>query len=306
MSIIVLAHRGYRYDRFPERYPNSPHENTVEAFKFALTHCMGLETDVIQSKQKTLYLTHDTLFSDRVYYEMKVHLDPASREIIDDRFIFQLDDADIARLRMVDGSKMAKLDDLFALMPDYPDRLINLELKGPNVNDMTIKAVEKAIDNKQITADQFILSSFNLPAVRDMRGKVGDKYKIGAIFAMNWQTKTPMFPQWPGASQDAFYTPFKLDENILQNPDLIASNPDYFIIEYGTLTEEGLKAIDAFNPKAKIILWPFEEKHPDDDLFIVDVIKKFADSGKIYAVMSDFPDILQKKLEKRGLTEPVK
>jgi glycerophosphoryl diester phosphodiesterase len=305
MSILVLAHRGYRYDRFPEKYPNSPHENTVEAFKFALTHCMGLETDVILSKQKTIHLTHDTLFSDRVYYELKVHLDPSTHHIVGDRFIFQMDDDEIARLRMVDGSQFAKLDDLFALMPDYPDRLINLELKGPNVNEVSILAVEKAIRNNQIKADQIIFSSFNLPAVKAMREKVGKDYKIGAILAMNWQTKTLMFPQWPDAPQDAFYTPFKLEENIMQNADLIAIDPDYFILEYGTLTEAGIEAIDKFNPRAKIILWPYNEKHPDEDRYIVDIIEKFAPSGKIHAVMSDFPDQLQRILEEKGLANPV-
>lgn len=305
MAIKVLAHRGYRYDRFPERYPNSPHENTVEAFKFALMHCMGLETDVILSKQKTIYLTHDTLFSDRVYYELKVHLDPASHSIVGDRFIFQMNDDEIAKLRMVDGSKLAKLDDLLALMPEYPDRILNLELKGPNVNESSLLAVEKAIEKNQIKPEQFIFSSFNLPAVRAMREKTGKKYQIGAILAMNWQTKTIMYPEWPNAPQDAFYTPFKLDENIMENPDLIAINPDYFIIEYGSLTEDGVEAIHKFNPDAKIILWPFNEKHPQEDTFIIDVIEKFAPSGKIYAAMSDFPDILQQKLQEKGLADPV-
>lgn len=305
MDIKVLAHRGFRHDRFPEKYPNAPHENTVKAFDFALKHTTGLETDLILSKQKTPYLTHDTLFTDKVYYELKVHLDEAGKAIVGDRYIFQMDDSEIETLRMLDGQHLPKLDDLFKLMPQYPGRIINLELKGPNTNDVAVAAVEKAIEEKLITADQIIFSGFNLPGLREMREKVGDKYKIGALFAMRTQTANAVYPGWPDAPQDAFYTPFKIEDNILENEDVKAINPDYFNLEYKTLTDEGLHAISQFNPNAQIILWPAGEPHPDDDFAIMNVIEKYADSGKIYAVMSDFPEILQKAMEEKGFSKPV-
>jgi glycerophosphoryl diester phosphodiesterase len=305
MSILVLSHRGYRHNRYLDKYPDAVHENTLKAFHFALEHTMGLETDVILSRQKTIYLTHDTLFTNHVAYELKVHLDEPSKKIVGERFIFQIDDSEIDQLRMVDGQKLAKLDDLFAMMPKYPGRIINLELKGPNTNDVAIAAVEKAVAQNLITSDQIIFSGFNLPGLRDMREKVGDLFKIGALLSLNTQTRTAIYPEWPDAPQDAFYTPFKLEEGIMDNEDLKAINPDYFNLEYKTLSDAGIDAIHKFNPNAKLILWPAGEPHPDEDFYIADIIEKFASTGKIYAVMSDFPELLQKRLEEKGLSKPV-
>jgi glycerophosphoryl diester phosphodiesterase len=305
MDILVLAHRGYRHDRFPKKYPDAAHENTPKAFRFAFKYSSGLETDVILSKQKTIYLTHDTLFDDRVHYELKVHVDEPSKKIIGDRFIFQMDDNEIKQLRMIDGQKFTKLDDLLEMASEYPDRVINLELKGPNTNDAAITAVDKAVEKGLIKPEQIIFSSFNLPALRDLREKVGSKYKIGALLSLKTQTKTAIFPDWPDAPQDAFYTPFKLEEDIMENEDLRAIQPDYFNLEYKTLSDEGVKAIDQFYPNAKIILWPAGEPLPEEDNYVVDIIEKFASTGKIYAVMSDFPELLQKALQEKGLAKPI-
>ena len=305
MDILVLAHRGYRHDRFPEKYPQSGHENSMKAFKFALDKVRGFETDVILSRQQDIYLVHDTLLDGIVHYELKTHLDDTSQQLVGDRFIYQIDTEELSNVKLKDGQALPRLDDAFELVSHYPNSIINLELKGPNTNDVAIAAVEKAIEKKQIVAEQIIFSGFNLPGLRDLRNKVGTKYKIGALFALNTQTKTIMYPQWPDAPQDAFYTPFNLEENILENEDVKAINPDYFNLEYKTLTEEGIKAIDKFNPSAKIILWPAGEPHPDEDFYIMNVIEKFAASGKIYAVMSDFPEILQKAMEEKGLASPI-
>jgi glycerophosphoryl diester phosphodiesterase len=310
MSILVLGHRGYRHDRFPEKYPDAAHENTLKAFEYAFQHYNGLETDIICSKQETIFLTHDTLFTDVIHYEFKTHFDAPSREIIGERYIFQMDDSEIEKLRMIDGSTLPKLAELFTLMKKYPDRIVNLELKAPYTNEVALHAVQQAIAQKLITADQINFSSFNLPQLREFRELAGDQFKIGALFVRNVQIKNPMFPNWPdingkSAPQDAFYLPFILEKNIMQNDDLRAIDPDYFNIEYGTLTMAGVEAIDKFNPQAKIILWPAGEPHPDDDSFIRDIIEKFAPTGKIHAVMSDFPEILQKQLEDKGLADKI-
>lgn len=301
MPFVIWGHRGHQHHRQPEKYPHSACQNSLKALEFPLKNSMGLETDVIQTRNKTPYLAHDTLFIDVVKYELKSHLDSKSQEILNDRFIFELSDDEAFQLYLKDGQKLPMLDDLLNLMPNYPGRTLNLELKGPDTAKAALKAVKTAIAKKLVTEDQVVFSSFNLPELAALRKEVGDAFKIGALFSMKTQTKSKLFPDWPNADQEACYTPFHPTEDVLKLDVLKKIRPDYFHLERNSVNLDDIALIDKYYPKAKVSLWCVGENHPDDKADYIDIIEKLVQTGKIHAVMSDFPEAVQAHCITRGL-----
>ncbi len=298
MSIMVWGHRGHRHHRHPS-YTRPPHENSVAAYAFALRATMGLECDVVQSKQGTPYLIHDTLFDGIVKYEMGHHLDDASRATLGDRLIYQTDDAALGAFRLKDGQPLPRLWDLLAMMPQFPGRVLNLELKGPNTADVAVRTVEKAVQQKLVTPQQIVFSSFNLPALRQLRINTGHRFKIGALFTLVGQPMAQMYPNWPNAEPDAYYIPF--DPSVVERSDVREIEPDFFNLERGSVTLGALNVLEHHYPKAKIILWTAGEPHPTENTLLVDTVAELAWTNRLYAVASDFPEWVQKQLIARGV-----
>ncbi len=298
--MMIWGHRGHRHHRVPERYFQPAYENSLQAYADALSVCAGLECDVVQSSDGTGYLIHDTLFEGIVRYELKTHLDEKSKQIVGNQFIYQMSDKQIADIRLKDGQPLPRLRQLFELMKKYPNRVLNLELKGPHTADMTVRAVERAIQEGFFTPDNIVFSSFNFPALRHLRQQVGTRFKIGALFEPsdneNWNR---MYPSWPNAEQDAYYVP--ISEKNLQRPDLIDIQPDFFNLERSSVTTRNVDAIDRHFPKAKLIVWPAGEQHPDMDQTTLMLAEAVSVTGKLYAVTTDFPEVVQQRLLARGL-----
>lgn len=297
--MMIWGHRGHRHHRVPDKYYQPAYENSLQAYREALTVCMGLECDVIQSRQGTIFLAHDTLFDGMVHYELKVHLDEASKEILGNRFIYQLNDDEISKLRLKDGQPIPQLRQLFEMMPQFPGRVLNLELKGPHTVDITVRAVEKAIQNSLMTPEQIVFSSFNFPALRHLRNQVGTRFKIGVLFSPETARMSQMYPNWPNAEQDAFYMPFS-EENIGRS-DIRDIQPDFFILEQSVLTITNLDLIERSFPDAQIILWPSNDRDPDGNAEYLTLIEKFAPTGKIHAAIMGYPEELSKRLSARGI-----
>ena len=293
MSIMIWGHRGHRHHRY-KQYRNPPHENSVAAYKYALQHTMGLECDVIQSKQGTPYLAHDTLFDGIVKYELKTHLSEESKSLMDNQFVFQLDDSILQKAKLLDGQSLPKLRDLLELMPQFPGRVLNLELKGPNTADVAIRTVEKAIQEKLLTPQQIVFSGYNLPALRHLRVNAGYRFKIGAFFTPTGHALAQMYPNWPNAEQDAYYIPFDL--SIVERNDVREIDPDFFHLERGSVNLGVLNALEHYYPKAKVIIWTAGEPHPDENPVLLNTVADLAWTNRIYAVMSDFPEVIQKRL----------
>ncbi len=298
--MMIWGHRGHRHHRAPDKYFEAAHENSLRAYCETLESCAGLECDVVQSRQGTPYLVHDTLFKGMVHYELKAQLDDASREMAGQRFINQMDDSEIDALRLKDGTALPKLYNLLAVMGGYPDRILNLELKGPNTVDVTIRTVERAVRSGFIAPEQIIFSSFNFPALRHLRGQVGNRYKISAIFEpTDGELLNRMYPSWPNAEQDAFYIP--VNETNLRRVDIIEVQPDFINVEHNTLTTYKLDLFERHFPKAKIILWTISEKHPSEDQDYLQMIERLAAADKLYAAITDFPQEVQKSLLSRKI-----
>lgn len=301
MGLMVWGHRGHRQHRFADRFVDPAFENSLRAYEDTLAQAMGIECDVVQSRQATAYMVHDTAFNEVVEYELKAQLHEKSRVLAGNRFIYQMTDDEIAQLHLRDGQNMPGLKELLALMPRYPGRILNLELKGPHTVDVTVNTVERAIQEGKLTHQQVVFSSFNFPALLDLREKVGSRFKIGALFALQWQDMAQMYANWPNAPQDAWYVPFRVADGVLERSDLRQIAPDFFHLERSTLTHQGFDAIERLFPDAKITVWTAGEAHPDDNTMLLDTVAEFAPTGKIYAVITDFPQLIQTRLKLRGV-----
>lgn len=304
MSLMVWGHRGHRYHRYRQLHPEGPyasaampHENTLAAYQQVLSRTMGFECDVVQSQTGTAFVVHDTLFDGMVQYELRQQLDNNSVAQIGDRFIFQLSNQEIRDLRLKDGQTIPRLQDVLHLFGTYPDRYINLELKGPNVFKTAIRSVERAIYHKMITPEQVLFSSYNIPALRRLRADVGIRFKISLSFMVASQPLAQMYPNWPMAEQEAYYVPFSVEA--LQRPDMVDIQPDFFNIDVTSMQIETLESIYFFYPKAKIILWCSGEMPPAIDTRLVDMAQIYAQTGKIFAVISDYPMDVQEELRQR-------
>lgn len=306
MSLMVWGHRGHRYHRYSQNHADAnaapvdmPHENTLAAYQQVLSRTMGFECDVVQSRSKTPYLVHDTLFDGMVQYQLRQQLDEAGIERVGDRFIFQLNDDEIRELRLKDGQTIPVLQEVLELFKPYTDRYINLELKGPSVTSSAIRSVERAIYHRVLKPQQVIFSSYNIPALRVLRANVGSRFRISLSFMVASQPLAQMFPNWPLAEQEAYYVPFSVEA--LQRPDITDIQPDFFNIDVTSMNVETLEAIHFFYPKSRIILWCSGETHPQVNSRLVDVAQTYASSGKIFAVVSDYPMDVQQMLRQRGI-----
>jgi glycerophosphoryl diester phosphodiesterase len=293
--MMIWGHRGHRHHRAPDKYFEAAHENSLQAYRETLAVCAGLECDVVQSRQGTSYLVHDTLFKGMVHYELKAQLNDEARNRAGQKFINQMSDDEIDALRLKDGTPIPKLQQLLAMMADYPGRVLNLELKGPSTADAAVRTVEKAVRSGFVTPGQILFSSFNFPALRHLRNQVGNRYKISAIFEpTDGELLNRMYPSWPSAEQDAFYIP--VNETNLRRADIIEIQPDFINLEYNTLTTYKLDLFARHFPDAKIILWTIGEKHPMEDQGYLLMIENLAASGALYAAITDFPSEMQQRL----------
>ena len=148
---MVWGHRGHRHHRYDGRHglKNTPHENSIRAYQQVLRMVTGVECDVVQSMQHTPFLVHDTLFSGITRYGLKAQLDEASQALLGDRYIFQLTDDELKQMCLKDGQNLPLLSDLLTLMPEYADRFLNLELKGPHVADSAVRSGSASGDRGQ-------------------------------------------------------------------------------------------------------------------------------------------------------------
>jgi glycerophosphoryl diester phosphodiesterase len=299
--MMIWGHRGHRHHRLPDKYFDAAHENSLQAYREALESCAGVECDVVQSRQGTPYLVHDTLFKGMVHYELRAQLNSQSQAAIGQKFIYQMDDSEIDALSLKDGQSIPRLRQLLEMMPQFPERILNLELKGPSTVDVTVRTVERAIRDGLLTPEQIVFSSFNFPALRHLRGQVGHRYKISAIFEpTDGELLNRMYPSWPNAEQDAYYIP--VNETNLRRADLLDIAPDFINLEYNALTTYKLDLFERHFPSSKIILWTISEKHPSEYQGYLQMVETLSRSSRLHAVVTDFPQEMQKALQARNVS----
>lgn len=302
LDLLVWGHRGCRQN------PNF-YENSRAAHSQALKVANGYETDVV-GQPDVLVEVHDTLFTDKVNYELAHHLDEKSQALLASQpqqppYLYKLDKTIIRQLTLKDGSKLPDVHGSLSELAKYPQATINLELKGPSTWQPALKMVDEFVMNGHIRADQIVFSSFNHHALAELRQAAQDTYKIGLLYAREVQTLTPTFPDWPDISEadrKGMYVPFSMQA--IQDPLLKDIRPDYFNLERSAVRLDTIEAIAATFADAKIIMWTAGEEHPDRNSALVDTVKAVYPTGKLHAVITDFPTEIMGHL--KGADIPVK
>lgn len=245
--VKVLGHRGTRGDKRID-------ENTLEAIEHALASCDGVEIDVSVSADGTAHLVHDVsrrtllrAFKPSSVYVLDRLLDKPSRKKTAGRRIDEMTDAEIAALRLKKGGKIPTLSEAFALAAKYPDKTINIELKGEKSATAVIRDIEKAVAGGQIKKEQIIISSFDFDAVNDARN-LDPSLKFGVIVTGNLCHRAPIYP-WNPKSRRHYRACNELTMHDSVTKDI---KPDYFISKNARANAKILKR---YFPAAQQIVW---------------------------------------------------
>lgn len=140
---IILGHRGFKSD-FPE--------NSIKAFVEAIkAGADGIELDVWLSADDYAVISHDGNLQRVSGVDMKIK---------DSKL------QDIKRVDIGNGEKVPTLDEVFS---QFPNALINVEIKDVDAVDRSLKIVKK-----WRAMDRVMFSSFNIDALREIRRKDKD------------------------------------------------------------------------------------------------------------------------------------
>ena len=297
--VRVWGHRGCRQNQFY-------YENSTAAHNYALKKANGFETDVI-GPPTDLRLTHDTLFTDHVNYELAQHLNDKSRQILAAQtqqppYLYLLPGDVIPQLRLKNDTPLPRVEDTLKNLGHYPLATINLELKGPGTWRPALAMVNQYVADGIIKPKQITFSSFNLPVLAELREEAGLDYKIGVLLSKEDQTMTPNFPDWPHLSKaDAagVYTPFSAAN--IQSSVLQAIQPDYFNLEWSVARRENAEKVAKLYPDAKIITWAIGEVKPDQSPTLLRSVTDLYAMNKLHAVITDFPEEMLSFLEQNNI-----
>ena len=279
--MLILGHRGAILNGAPF------HQNSQSAFQEALSVSDGFESDACADSQGEIFLIHEAKYINShngVEYCAAEHLDTESVAVLGNRRIDQLTTNEAKRLRLKDGSPLPLLRDALALTGQAHHRLIDIELKGYEVVASVLRLVDEAIQQKKITQDSVLLSSFNHPALLTVRQHNPDM-QVGAIFVGDDVPAAPLFPWIPNSA--GYYIP--LTAVAMKDDTLKKIEPDYFIMPEEILTKETMDMVDADYPAAKLMAWVFTEKNNFDLPDLLARLKELHPTGKIAAMMVDNP-----------------
>lgn len=281
----ILAHRGGSHE--------APYQNSTEAFTHALAVCDGFETDTIKSRDGDVFLAHDTVFIEKVEYELSRHLDDASKTILGDRRIDQLSTQEAEKLILQTvGSPLPKLAAILQYAASFPEAILNLELKGEDTAKDVIKTVDAAVKAGFISYKQVVISSFNHAQLLQTRN-INPDIPIGVLFAAHFQpTGNKLYP-W-STRDDNCYIPF--DMAIVKNDLIRDINPEFFNLENTDMTPQNAVEILALFPEARGMLWwlPNREIHPQDNTELWQKIKQPPLTKFLHTIISDYPEAMKK------------
>ncbi len=282
-SIYVLGHRGCRHDPY--------YENSLKAYDYALQECHGLETDIIRSKDGVLFCAHDTAYYDEVVYELARHLDQESVNLLGSRKLEDIDSKEAKAFKLKDGQSLSQLEQLFGQANTHQNKILNLELKGYNIADI-FEEIEPS--------DRFemIVTSFGHDQLLQMRRLYGDKFKLGALYALAEQSQEPMHP-WAGHASQSFYQPFSM-EHVQDDERLAMIDPDYFHLEKSLISDEVIAGILKVFPRAKISYWTLGEDSPSEKTEWLEQILSLKLIDYVYAVITDYPKETYAYLDSKG------
>lgn len=169
----ILGHRGVIADG------NTPFQNTISSFEYALTHGDGFETDACISKDREIFLIHEK--SSSGHYSIAPYLTEESAALLGSRQLADLTSTEIKELQLLNGNPIPTLHEALHLYLNKPDKILNLELKSYGVEKYLVPHLERAFAEGVIEPSQIIISSFNHAAVTHLQDKL-PYVKFGVLF----------------------------------------------------------------------------------------------------------------------------
>lgn len=277
------------------------YENSIVSLAVALSISDGIETDAIRSKEKTVYLAHDTAFIQKVKYELSRHLSDEGARILGDRCIDQLNDDEIDALPTKYYGGLVRLYDLLELAHEFgEEKTLNIELKGEDVAESVVKEIHTAVEQGLIKKNQIIISSFNHGQLKQVRA-MDPELKIGVLFSLSYQPEGNQLHPWSSTDKGC-YIPFK--KACLKAPGLKALQPEFFNIGITDITEENVDAVIRAFPSAELMIWSLGENDPFESEDTNRVLESATILSYTHSIITNYPRRMRELFIQKGLPVP--
>lgn len=317
----VLGHRGMR-DRVPY------HENTLDAFNYALSVADGLETDVVLSADRAPYLLHDRTMRylpytwSRTFSTWKKNLDILSHMEVGRREFRQLYSCEVDHLYLKYGHNIPRLSHLFSLLArndslrvldralEDPEscfskdtnhgegledrKIINLELKMPDTARPTLEAIKFAVEKGQVSYSQIIISSFDHNEIAFLQ-KLDPYLSIptGLIFWHDSVRPCRLYPR----SEKYLSKAMPISVENLKSDSVRRVMPDYFVLPAQGLRAKYNEVVAAEYPESRFIVWtPGREPLPHKNKILAEKLSDPDIGPRIAAVITNHPEEMKRFL----------
>lgn len=279
----ILGHRGCILQ-------NKPFQNSVEAFKLALQHTQGFETDACLSADGDIFFIHEEVQSidDKVTSSLPLYLDEASTQKLNGHILKDIPTAEVKTFKLKDGQGIPTFEDIAPLFKNQPNKIWNIELKGHQVTPHIIQKLQKAFAEGRLIEKQIILSSFDHLALKDVRINL-PHVKIGALFIAEFDDLKPLNP-WR-KDDEGFYMP--MTEKNISRPLIQELNPEYIIAPHTELNEKQINRIQIHHKTAQFVIWVCGEYNNFDQADFNKKVRYFSLKNQLSCIIVD--DIIQWK-----------
>ncbi|MFT7144429.1 MAG: glycerophosphoryl diester phosphodiesterase [Alphaproteobacteria bacterium] len=259
---------------------NAPYQNSMEAFKLAIQHGDGFETDACVSKNGDIFFIHEEINIQGS--QLPQHIEQKSIQAVGDKHLSMLSTLEVQALKLKDGQPIPQWSETIALFTDQPNKVFNIEIKGEHAAPAVINKLKQAIDEHIIQPNQILVSSFNHPALLQVR-KALPYIKIGALFMGHKDKLKPLLPTSKGA--ESYYFPFSEDH--FKRDIIHQIKPDFIVVPHTELTDIQVNLIKKWVPKARLIVWTCGEYNNLDINSFNTLTKKYADDGILDSIIID-------------------
>ena len=257
-------------------------QNSIDAFKLALEHTEGFETDACLSADGEVFLIHEEYASFK--RGLAPYLNEESVKRTAGRRLDEMQASEIKQLKLRCGSTIPTLAEAIELLASYKNKTINIELKGYNVFPAVEQQLEVAFEEGKLTPEQVIISSFDHETMLKVR-KANPSFKVGALFVGKKHTANLIYPH---TESKACYVP--ITPKSLLEDTVIQINPDYIIIPHTAATVEICTAVAAFEGEAKLAVWVVSERGDKNPLGFLQKLEGQPHADVLDTIIVDDPE----------------
>jgi len=274
LPFYVIGHRGVI--GHPGFYQNS-----YPAYQEALKHGDGIEVDAITTRDRVVFLAHESSYNDPrrgAEYTLKDHFNGVSAELMGTRRIDEVSAPEMRQMRLRNDEKIPELSSVIDLVNQHPGKILLIELKGHDVVEPVLRDVKQAIYEGRIDERGLLISSFDHFALAKVRENL-PQIPVAPIFIGEQHPEARLYP-WVAASP-ATYTP--LTAKVLESSLIQKLQPEFVGVLPTDLSAATLDKLDNTGLKnAKLASWVPEGM---DDSVLLPAIYGIAARGRLAAML---------------------